>query len=370
MIIGEALAVLTSGKYDPDNVVIGTGKTLCDCRLTNYMVLTRKALDEAGYPMVPILSTDFNDPKNLHPAFRFTPVTYGLLSWCMVMTEMIENLRRRIRPYEIVSGETNRISEAGISAIAGALENGGAIEAWNAYKMAIDAICEIRYDKSKPKPRVFITGEYLMNFHEGANFHIEDYLENNNMEVEFPRMYDVYRNLMLFHTISEIKDFNVHHSVYDTLFAFGGDRFIDFAIDFMERSAKKHPLYESCLRLPELAKLSDHIIHHSIQSGESFMLAADILHRAEKGTKSFVIIQPFGCLPNHVSGRGLRHRIKEEFPAIQIMPLDYDPDTSFANIENRLQMLIMNARNLEAARTPDVDIIELIDIKNMTKEPA
>jgi predicted nucleotide-binding protein (sugar kinase/HSP70/actin superfamily) len=96
-----------------------------------------------------------------------------------------------------------------------------------------------------------------------------------------------------------------------------------------------------------MAKLSDHIIHHSIQSGEGFLMVADILHRAAAGVKSFVIIQPFGCLPNHVCGRGVIKRIKEEFPAIQILPLDYDPDTSFANIENRLQMLIMNAKNFD-----------------------
>jgi predicted nucleotide-binding protein (sugar kinase/HSP70/actin superfamily) len=174
------------------------------------------------------------------------------------------------------------------------------------------------------------------------------------MEVELPRMYDVYRNLMIFHTISEIKDFRVNHSLYDRMFAFGGDWFIDFAIDTMEKVAKKHPLYESLMRLPEMAKLSDHIIHHSLQSGEGFLMAGDILHRAAAGVKSFIILQPFGCLPNHVCGRGVIKRIKEEYPSIQIMPLDYDPDTSFANIENRLQMLIMNARNLNEDRKHEV----------------
>jgi predicted CoA-substrate-specific enzyme activase len=346
MVIGEALAALRSGRYKPEEVAIGAGKTLCDCRLTNYMVLTRKALDEAGYPDVPIVSTDLIDMKNLHPGFKFTPFTYGRIVWCMVMSDVLEDLRRKIRPYESIKGETNRVFEHAIDEITGAPGRLGMSETLRAYKKAIAAFCAIRYDKTKPKPLVFITGEYLLNFHGGSNFHIEHYLEQNNMEVELPRMYDVYRNLMLFHTISEIKDFHVRHSLYDRLFAFGGDKFIDIAIDIMEKEAKKHPLYEPCVRLPELAKFSDHIIHHSIQSGEGFMMAGDILHRAASGVKSFVILQPFGCLPNHFCGRGIIKRIKEEYPAIQIMPLDYDPDTSFANIENRLQMLIMNAREL------------------------
>jgi predicted CoA-substrate-specific enzyme activase len=344
VVIGEALAVLKSGKYDPNEVVIGTAKTLCDCRLTNYMALTRKALDEAGYPNVPIASTDFFDPKNLHPGFKLTPLLYGRIFWCLVMVEILEDLRRKIRPYECEKGETNRVFDESVDAITDAFYRWGMPGSMNAYKKAITAMCAVRYEKTSPKPLVFITGEYLLNFHEGANFYIEDYLERNDMEVELPRMYDVYRNLMLFHTISEIKDFHVHHSLFDTLFAFGGDKFVDFTIDRMEKIAKQHPLYECCLRLPEMAKLSDHIIHHSIQSGEGFLMAGDILHRAAQGVKSFIILQPWGCLPNHICGRGIIKRLKEEYPAIQILPIDYDPDTSFANVENRLQMLIMSAK--------------------------
>jgi predicted nucleotide-binding protein (sugar kinase/HSP70/actin superfamily) len=103
------------------------------------------------------------------------------------------------------------------------------------------------------------------------------------------------------------------------------------------------------VRLPDAAKLSDPIIHHSVMSGESFMISADILHHAAQGVRSFVILQTFGCLPNHICGRGVIKKIKELYPGIQILPLDYDPDVSFANIENRLQMLIMNARNFKRA---------------------
>jgi predicted nucleotide-binding protein (sugar kinase/HSP70/actin superfamily) len=90
-------------------------------------------------------------------------------------------------------------------------------------------------------------------------------------------------------------------------------------------------------------------MHHSILSGESFLIAADILYQAARGVKSFIILQPFGCLPNHICGRGVIKKIKEQYPDIQILPLDYDPDVSFANIENRLQMLILNAKHFKKA---------------------
>jgi predicted nucleotide-binding protein (sugar kinase/HSP70/actin superfamily) len=351
MIIGEAIEALKSGRYNPDEVAIGTGKTVCDCRLVNYMALTRSALDEAGFPQVPILSTDFFDVKNMHPGYRFNKPIYAKMMWCIIMVELLDNLRRKIRPYELLAGETDRVTDAAEDALISALEHKGMVAAYEAYKKAVGALCAVRYDRTVRKSLVFITGEYLQVFHTGANYNIERYLESNNMEVELPRMYDIYRNLMLFHTISEVKDFNVRHPLGDILYAFGGDAYIDFALDLMEKAAMRHPLYERAPRLKEMAALSDHIIHHSIQSGEGFLIAADILHHAEEGVRSFVILQPFGCLPNHVCGRGLIKIIKEEYPGIQILPLDYDPDTSYANIENRLQMLIMNARSLSKLKS-------------------
>ncbi|GAB6390919.1 MAG: acyl-CoA dehydratase activase [Treponematales bacterium] len=344
MVIGEALAVLKSGIYNPDDVIVGTGKTPCDCRLVNYMVLTRKALDEAGFPQVPIISTDMWDVKKLHPGYKFSVMTFGRAAFCLVLLDELEALLRRVRPYELEKGRADKVFAESLDRITAAIEKHDVPAAWIAYRKSIDAFCEIPYDRSERRPVVFITGEYLMTFHPGANFYIEEYLEKNGMEVEIPKMADIYHNLMLYHTVSEVVDFHVKHSLFDKIFAFGGHIFFDRALDLAESYAKKHPLFVKTPYLSELAKLADPIIHHSIQSGEGFLMAGDILYHAAHGIKSFIMLQPWGCLPNHVCGRGIVKRLKEEYPAIQILPLDYDPDTSFANIENRLQMLIMNAR--------------------------
>ena len=111
-----------------------------------------------------------------------------------------------------------------------------------------------------------------------------------------------------------------------------------------DRIAKEHPLYQRAVRLPELVRASDPIIHHTFDAGEGVLIPGEILHHAAHGCRAFVILQPFGCLPNHVVGRGIAKRLKELYPDAQILPLDYDPDVSFANLENRLQMLIMNAQ--------------------------
>ena len=342
--IGEVILALKSGKYDPDKTILGTAKAMCDCRLANYMALARKALDEAGFPQVPVVTTDISDAKNAHPGLRFTPMTYVRFIWGIAQADALEFLRRKIRPYELVKGETDRIVENAFIEMGEGFAKGGIPCSTKAYKKAIKALCAIRYDRSTLKEPVFVQGEYLLTFHPGSNFEVERYLEKNGMEVIFPTMHSIYRHLFLSHTIAEMKEFNVRHSLYDSLYAKAGNKFMNFAVHAAEKIASQHPLYKPDLDFTEAAKLSDQIMHHSILSGESFLIAADILHYAAKGVRSFVILQPFGCLPNHICGRGIIKRIKELHPNIQILPLDYDPDVSFANIENRLQMLIMNSR--------------------------
>ena len=349
IVIGEAILALQSGKYDLNNTAVGTAKALCDCRLANYLPLTRKALDEAGFPQVPIISTDMIDSKNAHPGIKFTMITYANTVWGLIQADSLEFLRRKIRPYELEKGETDRITENAFVEIAKGIAKGGIPGSLKPFKKAINDMCNIRYDRSKLREQVLCQGEYLLTFHPGSNQEIEKYLEKNGMEVIFPRMYGIYRHLFLQHTISEMKEFKVKHKLYDKLFAQGGNLFMNFAAKYIDKIASKHPLYEKDLSLEQKAKYSDNIMHHSILSGESYLISADILHYAEKGVRSFVILQPFGCLPNHICGRGVIKKIKEEHPYIQILPLDYDPDVSFANIENRLQMLIMNSRSLKKA---------------------
>jgi predicted CoA-substrate-specific enzyme activase len=349
MVIGEAIAALKSGRYNPDNVAVGTGKIMCDCRLTNYVVLLRKALDTAGFPQVPIVATDLYDIRNAYPGLRFTPFTYAKIMFGLVETDTLEFLRRKIRPYELEKGETDRVVENAFAEIMRGFAGGGIIGSLKAYRRAVKNICAVRYDRSKPRDEVLIQGEYLLTFHPGSNFEIERYLEKNGMEVILPRMQDIYRQLFVMHTVSEMDDFHVRHPLFDTIYSRVGDRFVDFAIAVTDKIAGKHPLYEPHVPLPRAAKLSDAVMHHSIMSGESFMISADIIHYAKKGVRSFVILQPFGCLPNHICGRGVIKRIRELYPDIQILPLDYDPDVSFANIENRLQMLLMNAKSFKRA---------------------
>ncbi len=351
IVIGEALAALKSGKYDDKEVVIAMAKYVGDCRLTHYSALLRKALDDAGYSHVPIVTNDDVDSHDLHPGYKLSISASVKIAFCLPMIDELEELLRKIRPYEKEPGSANRAFEAAMDELISGLEKHGLRGARHGFKKGIELMKNVDYDRSRPKPRVLIVGEYLLNFHPGANHDIEDYLEKNGFEIIEAKMSDVIQKTY-FYQASQNKEYQLDRKISEKAWPAIVNDVFDFAHNVCDSIAQEHPLYERPARLPELVQDSDPIIHHTFDAGEGVLIPGEILHHAKKGCRAFVILQPFGCLPNHVVGRGIAKKLKEIYPEAQILPLDYDPDVSFANIENRLQMLIMNSRGDSCSMKP------------------
>ena len=351
IVIGEALAALRSGQYDNSEVAVAMAKYIGDCRLTHYSALLRKALDDAGYADVPILTNDDKDSHNMHPGFKMNLVSSVNLAFSLPMIDVMEELLRKIRPYEKVPGAADRAFEAGMDAIVDGMTRRGIPGLKKGFEQAIRLMKEVEYDRSRPRPTVLIVGEYLLNFHPGANHDIEKYLESNGFEIIEARMTDVIRKTY-FYMDSQMKEYRISKPLGEKLWYRTADEVFNAAHALTDSIAKQHPLYHGAARMQDIVRASDPIIHHTFDAGEGVLIPAEILHHAKEGCRNFIILQPFGCLPNHVVGRGVAKRLKEMYPDAQILPLDYDPDVSFANLENRLQMLIMTekARSQSAAR--------------------
>ncbi len=342
MVIGELISELTKGNYKQDEVAVGMVKFQCDCRMSHYAGLLRKGLDASGFTEVPVVTTDVNDTKNMHPGVYLLGVGAVLEAvWSFMMLDIIMELCRKIRPYECNPGETDRVCQNCVNRIAEGIKRGiGA--ARREFEGCIEDLMEIRYDRSTKKPLVLVTGELLVTYHPGSNFNIERYLEQNGMETVFPRITDQLRKDFQA-SMSEITDYHANIPPYP------------FAVDFLfnsiqkslEKVAVRHPLFQKGLSPRGLYEGVKNIIPETLSCGEGWLMAAEIAHYAKEGAKSFVILQPFGCLPNHICGRGVIKKLKDCYPDIQILPLDLDPDTSYANVENRLQMLVMNRAKRE-----------------------
>ena len=349
IVIGEALTALRSGKYDPDKVAVGTGKYIGDCRLTHYEALLRKALDDAGYPQVPIITNDDVDFHNVHPGFKMNVSSALKVAFTLPMIDALEELLRKMRPYETEPGAADRAFDEALDLLMEGLRGKSLRSLKRGFSQAIDVMKKVPYDRTHRKPQVLIVGEYLLNFHPGANHDVELYLEHNGLEVIEARMTDVIRKTYFYQHAQE-KEYRVTRPVKEKAWHAVADNVFDVAHNVCDSIACAHPLYEPPCRMPDLVRASDPIIHHTFDAGEGVLIPGEILHHAAHGCTSFLILQPFGCLPNHVVGRGIAKRLKELYPQANILPLDYDPDVSFANIENRLQMLILSAKGAESSQ--------------------
>ncbi|MCD7738201.1 MAG: acyl-CoA dehydratase activase-related protein, partial [Lachnospiraceae bacterium] len=337
MVIGELIGALQKGNYALDEVAVGMVKFQCDCRMSHYAGLLRKGLDAAGFSQVPVLTTDMGDSKDMHPGVSLLGVGAVLEAvWSFEMLDMLTELCRKIRPYEIHPGETDRVYQGCVRQIADGIRKGIG-EARRAFERCLDEMAAIPCDRSHLKPRVFVTGELLVTYHPGSNFDIERYLEKNGMETVFPRITDQLRKDFRA-TECEISEY--HANIFP--YPFAVTWLFDEIQKKLEEAAVRHPLYQKAMRPRDMYQGVADIIPETLSCGEGWLMAAEIAHYAEEGVKRFVILQPFGCLPNHICGRGVIKKLKERYPDIQILPLDLDPDTSYANVENRLQMLLMN----------------------------
>ena len=343
IVIGELLGALESGEYDRSDVAVGMAKYLGCCRLPHYATILRKALDDAGYSDVAIMTNDDVDLHKLHPGFKINMFTLLNLSLALPMIDVLEELLRKMRPYEKVKGSADKAFEQAMELLSKGIEKHGAVGAVRGFKKALKVMNTVEYDNSERRPTVLIVGEYLLNFHPGANGDIERYLEDNGFEIIEAKMTDVIQK-SYFCQGKQIKEFKVKRDKNTVFWSKAANIFFDIMHKYINFLARKEKLYDPAPLLNDLSVESDPVIHHTFDTGEGILIPAEIIHHAKHGCKNFVILQPFGCLPNHVIGRGVSKHLKEMFPDIELLPLDYDPDVSFANIENRLQMLVMNRK--------------------------
>ena len=350
--IGELLSALDEGLYNPDDVTYIMSKPQCDCRLAHYSLMARQALDDAGYPQVAIASLDPDD-KGMSPGFKMNAFFELRALWGLIMTDNLEDLKRKIRPYELVKGSCEKVFKEGVESICRGFDK-SINQAFKNYKKAVDKFIEIEYDRTVRRPRVFVIGEFLLNFHPTSNNNIEQYLEDNGLEVVFPALFHtIHRDFML--EIDQKNEYHVRIPEIKHLINKISDKVVRTVLKRTHKVASKHPLFEKHMPLKDIAQLSQHIIDKTFTSGEGWQIAGEILHFADHGVNAFLMLQPFGCLPNHIIAKGVIKKLKEEKPNIQILALDFDPDTSVTNIENRLQMLIINTKeraNIQATAAP------------------
>ena len=349
LVIGQFIDALQSGKYDPDKVALILFQTGGGCRASNYIHLLRKALEKAGLGHVPVISLSLAGLEK-HPGFQLTlplimKMIYGVLYGDLLMT-----LVNQCKPYEVEKGSAQALADRWTRQLAGELtarSTGGYRRVKSNYRRILDQFAAIPMER-RDTLKVGVVGEIFVKYSPLGNNNLEQFLVDEGAEVVIPGLMDfclycVYNN-MLDHQLYGMQKLSqpAYRAAYQYLV--GKER------DMIDAIAA-HGRFAPPTLFTHTISLVQGYIGMGVKMGEGWLLTAEMLELADKGVGNIVCTQPFGCLPNHICGKGMMKPIKEKNPSVNIVAIDYDAGATRVNQENRLKLMLANAR--QAAREPE-----------------
>ena len=341
--IGQLMDAVESGKYDTHKIALIMSQTGGGCRASNYIHLLRKALAKNGYDYIPVISLNFSGLES-NSGLHFTPQMLMQVAYGVLLGDLIMMLHNQCRPYEVVPGSSQKAVGLCMDMISQRFTGNRMIlysEVRRLYDFILRVFGRLRLDRSAEKTRVGVVGEIYVKFSPLGNNHLEDFLIAEGCEpvlaglLDFC-MYCLY-NAVVDHRLygRSGKAAALNQGLYN--FVLGKQK------DLI-RSIRKDGHFRPPLPFEEVRKLSHEIIGEGVKMGEGWLLPAEMVELVQEGVPNIVCVQPFGCLPNHIAGKGMVRKIREHYPEANIVSVDYDPGASKINQENRIKLMLSAAR--------------------------
>lgn len=338
LVVGQFIAALKSGKYDLDNTSLIISQTGGMCRASNYVGFLRKALKEAGFSNIPVISVSAQGIEK-NPGFKFSykMIRNSIIS--ILLGDLLMRLSLKTRPYEKIKNSTNLLLSNWIKKLKNEIE-------YIEQKSYIEYVNQIVNDFENleiidiDKPKVGIVGEILVKYHPTANNELVDVLEKEGAEVLSGDLTD-FLLYCLYNSI--FKNKHLGKSFTSKLSGNVGIKYIEYYRKPIREALNNSKRFHSPLKIEELGELAEKLISLGNQAGEGWLLTGEMIELIEAGAENIVCVQPFGCLPNHITGKGMIKGIRDIYPNANIIPLDYDPGASEVNQVNRLKLMLSRA---------------------------
>ncbi|MDO4563806.1 MAG: 2-hydroxyacyl-CoA dehydratase [Clostridia bacterium] len=342
LVIGQMINALKSGKYDISKTALMITQTGGGCRASNYIHLLRKALIKAGFPQVPVISLNLSGLEK-NSGFK---LTFPMLLRCfaaLVYGDTLMLLRNQTRPYEVNKGSADALVEKWLKTLVNQLSNKGKVSTKVIYKN-INAITEdfaqLMIHKV-PKVKVGIVGEIYVKYSGLGNNDLEAFLASQGCEYMVPGL----MGFMMFKVDNRIEDIKLYGG------SSAKNAFCKLLLSVLTKietamidTIKKYPQFVPPAAYVETKALAKGVIGYGSKMGEGWLLTAEMIDLVEMGYGNIVCAQPFGCLPNHIVGKGMIRKICELHPSANIVPIDYDPGATHVNQENRIKLMLSIAR--------------------------
>ncbi len=342
LVTGQMIEALESGKYDLNKTALIMSQTGGGCRATNYIGFIRKALKDAGFENVPVISFNVVGMEKM-PGFKITLPLIERLLKMVVYADLLQKMLTKNIAYEVNKGESQKLFDEWMDKCKKLLEKSTMKEFKQSIYDIVNDFEKIELDTSVIKPKVGIVGEVLIKYHPFGNNFIANKLEEEGAEVILPDFMGFIKFIAT-HKITFnqlIKTDKLKAKLFKTAIKL---------IDILEKDERialansKKGYLQPC-DIWELEDKVKDILSIGNQTGEGWFLTAEMIEYIEHGIPNIVCVQPFACLPNHVVGKGVIKTIRNTYPEANISPIDYDPGASEANQTNRIKLLMTVAKD-------------------------
>ena len=343
LVIGQLIDAVKSGKYDPHKVALLITQTGGGCRASNYIHLLRKALEKAGMEYIPVISLNLSGLEK-NPGFKMGVGTLVKAVFAMMYGDIIVQCANQVRPYEVTKGQTDETIETIKQYLLDEMTHGRGMSFKSMVKNFDHIVSSFKAIPvaGEPKVRVGVVGEIYVKYSPLGNNGLEEFLLSEGAEPVVPGLTDF--------IIFKIYNREVDVNIYGGLWA--KKKICQILKGFIEKCQKAmiEAMKKGGFRAPgtfeDLRKLIQGYLGEGNKMGEGWLLTAEMLELIHTGVPNIVCTQPFGCLPNHIVGKGMIRRLKDDYPYSNIVAIDYDPGATKINQENRIKLMLANAKAL------------------------
>ncbi len=343
--IGQLIEALQSGEYDVENTSVMLTQTGGGCRATNYIPLLRKALVDAGFEKVPVVSISLgNKGVESNPGFKMSLPLMKKVAIAFLYGDLFEKVVYRTRPYEKELGSVNQLHKEWLKKVAYSVEK-GSFKLFKKYmKQIIDDFDRIPLNDIR-KPKVGVVGEILVKYSKTANNDIVGILESEGAEAVVPGIIG-FMNYSLYNSIWKYE--NLGFSKKSKWLAEFAIKVIEHCEAPMNQALLDSTRFTEITPIEKLAEDASKILSIGNHTGEGWFLTGEMIDLLNNDVLNIICMQPFGCLPNHVVGKGVMKELRYQYPMANIAAIDYDPGVSVVNQLNRIRLLLATAeKNLK-----------------------
>lgn len=343
LVAGDIIKALETGAYKPEDTAVVLTQTGGQCRASAYVSLVKKGLAARGFADVPVVAISGDADINEQPGFDIDQkALVKRMAYGIIFADPLAQMYLSTLPREINKGETKRLHSAFLHKLEAPLVDADFAAMKRVLAEAVQAFNKIPVH-NRPVPKVGVVGEIFVKYNFFSHANIIEWLSEQGIEVVLPAIQTFFTQYFVNETYNQRARFKL--DLKDRIVSRLAEFYTNFFIDQVENIAKDFRFYRPSHDLRSLAHKSERVVSLANQYGEGWLLTAEMIGMLEDGVGNIVSIQPFGCISNHITSRGVEKSLKKLYPQLNLLSIDMDAGASEVNILNRLHFVVMGARH-------------------------